>query len=133
MGGASVLLFYETHGSLPYFMATLHQAATEQTNWGDHIHTWMGSLGKRLTGILASYTGDFSAVALVIILFLVWFWRRYAITSFRRQVLVFLAVIYLLIPTIFSFTGHFAFYYAYLIYLPVVLAALNDSRASELS
>jgi hypothetical protein len=117
-GFFSVVAFYKLKGVLPVFTALLHQAATEHQLFGNKA-SYAASVPRRLEFSLLSYIGDFSAVPLLICIIIAFCFRRSLFAN--GKALVYLLALFFIIPVVFSFTGHFAFYYSELIFVPLVL------------
>jgi len=121
-GAISLLVLFAANGVLPYFLDTLHQAADEPRHFGNATG-YAGTISRRLSSTLGSYLGDFSALPLGFALAGFWFCSRNWDQRYKRGA-GFLLLLFFGVPLVFNFTGHFAFYYSYMIYVPLVLAFL---------
>jgi len=119
-------LFYHPNGSLGYFMSTLHQAAGEQINWSKPHRTYLDTVPTRLRNAFVAYVGDLSNLPMLAALIILPFSARSTLKSPKRRVIFFAVAVFLAIPLVFSLTGHFAFYYSYLIYVPLIVALLTS-------
>ena len=122
VGGCSMLFFFYANGVLPDFMASMSQATHEQMYRG-HTATYLESVPGRLKTTLSTYIGDFSCIPLLG-LALFWICSRGGFNQAARRTIAYLLVLFFAIPLIFTFTAHFAFYYSYMIYVPLVVAFL---------
>ena len=120
-GAVSLLLFYQYHGAVQYFFASLTQAANEHTTWGA-APNYLGSIPRRLKGIWNSYYMDFSVLPLLAGLAVLRGLARGGFSPGVARGIKYLLAVFITIPILFNFTGHFAFYYAYMLYVPIVLA-----------
>ena len=118
-------------------MASVSQAANEQQHWGG-VDSYWASVPRRIHQSVAAFTQDFSVACIMagVILLLLWRWRsrNHQPKHLDRDVLFVLAVA-IIIPFAFSFTAHFAFYYEYMVYVPLTLVflALWDRGIQPLS
>jgi hypothetical protein len=119
VGAGGVLALYAQKGVLPDFMASLHQAADEQNLWTNHT-SYLTSVSSRVSSALYSYIADFSAVPLI--LGLIGIYRFVPNLGAETRKFRYLLALFLVIPWIFSFSAHIAFYYSYMLYVPLVLA-----------
>lgn len=118
-GFCLVLAFYHLKGVLPVFMALLREARTEHIVRA-HQMSYLASVPRRVGFSLLSYVEDFSAVPLLAGIVIAFFFGRQLFSNCRA--IVYLMALFFGIPLLFNFTGHFAFYYSELTYLPLVLA-----------
>ena len=123
LGMASMFAFYQSHGVLKDLMDSIFQAANEKQHFG-HTDSYWASIPKRLHDTLTTYTGDMSCAALLAGLFVLVAFKPGIASSRAIRGNLYLMCIVLTIPLIFSFIAHFAFYYAYMIYVPLVLVFL---------
>jgi hypothetical protein len=119
-----MLLVFFINGVLPNFMGTLFQAANEQAHFARKA-SFLGSVPRRMLGALTGPVQDFSCLPLLLGLVVSWFWFRRRTGPANLPAIAFLFALYVAIPLVFNFTGHFAFYYSYMIYVPLVLAFLH--------
>jgi hypothetical protein len=122
-GSVLLFLFFALHGSLHYFLGSISQAANEHLVWG-HAETYFGSIPRRLHQTWLSYVSDFSVLPLLLGTACFCAWLRSAFGSRALRSATGLLVLFVTIPMVFNFTGHFAFYYSYMIYVPMVVAFL---------
>lgn len=129
MGMASMLAFYQAHGVLADLMASIMQAAHEKQHLvgGD---SYGSSIPLRLRETLAAFTSDLSGGILLVGIVMLVACQRGSLCSRLSPGNWFLASIIITIPVVFNFTGHFAFYYAYMIYIPLVLVFLSALEKS---
>jgi hypothetical protein len=119
VGAFGVLGLYALKGVLPDFMASLNQAANEGQLWGNHS-SYFTSLPDRMVSALCSYITDFSAIPLIGGLVTVYLFARGSGSDTRM--IRYLLALFLVIPWVFCFSAHFAFYYSYMLYVPLVVA-----------
>lgn len=129
-GLASLFLFLHWQGVLKYFLQLVFgivgRPATESSKF-----TLLERCRPLLEGIIADNLGDFSAA----IIFLgvgcavVVNYRRFS--PAEKRLLAFLLTVAMAVPVFFSFTGHFAFYYAYMKFIPQLLALFVACFPSE--
>ncbi|MES2921171.1 MAG: hypothetical protein V4819_06485 [Verrucomicrobiota bacterium] len=123
LGLASMFIFYHSHGVLNDLMNSIFQAANEKQHFGQKDSYW-ASIPKRFHDTLSAYTGDMSCAALMAGLVIGVALKPGIISSRENRGNRYLLGIVLTVPLIFTLLAHFAFYYAYMIYVPLVLVFL---------
>lgn len=124
LGLVTMLGFYHFHGVLTDLMASISQAAQENEHWGG-VNSYDSSIPFRLGLTLAAYKSDMSSAALLAGWVVLGSLHARDFFKMRNGGNLFLASIILTVPLVFSLTGHFAFYYSYMIYIPLVLLFLS--------
>ena len=117
----SLLLFIASKGLLQYFMVTVfalvgrRYEASPTTESGFQIF-------KIIAGTMSSYVDDFSTVPLVfgVVVLALKFWKPFSYLT--RRMILYLMCLVVGTPLFFNLTGHWAFYYSYMKFIPAVLA-----------
>jgi len=92
---------------------------------------FLASLPHRLASTASNYFSDFSLIPLLLALGYFSLRGYRLVDAATRQAILGAALIFLCIPLIFNLVGHFAFYYSYLLYVPVVLVLCRTYSRSE--
>lgn len=122
-GTLTLLAFYSVNGSLEYFMASMSQAAQERAYWGQ-VSGYLASVPRRFGQAFTAYIVDFSIPPLLLGLLCFVLLKRRTGKSMSSYGFRFLLALLFTIPLLFAFAAHFAFYYSYLIFVPLTLAFL---------
>jgi len=129
-GGATLLAFFAAHGVLAYFLGSVSQGVSESFVHIDpkthaaQIATFFESVPQRLKMTFQAYVSDFSGVPLLLGVLCLWLYSPAGFNKKAKPAMIYLLGLFFGVPLIFSFTGHFAFYYSYMIYAPAVVAFL---------
>src|ERR1051326_3494133 len=121
LGVCSVLLFLRWKGVLSYFLpVVVGMMGKRYAHSPGTAH--LAGAAKVVKDTLSSYADDFSALALAagLIFLSLLTWKR--LTPSTRRLIVYSLAIMFGMPLLFNVTGHWAFYYSYMKFVPLAFA-----------
>jgi len=120
IGAGLLALFFWWKGVLSYFLVGVVGLLGKHYAHGPRL-TPMESIQRIVHSSAISYVDDFTSVVLVLasLVLLVFHWKR--LVPSTRSFMVFALGLYFLIPPFFNLVGHYAFYYSYMRFIPVLL------------
>ncbi len=126
LGTFSMLAFFLANGVLGDLLVSVTQAANELQHWNGGGTYWT-SIPWRIGQSFDAFTKDLSVACLImgVVPMLLSRWRSGgSLEKYQDRDLTLICAVVIIIPFAFSFTAHFAFYYEYMIYVPLSLAFL---------
>lgn len=124
LGAASLFLFISLKGMLGWFLPPVLGVMKGTFYWHPARHSIGRIAADYLHRVLVNYGADFSTIPPALALWLLILPMRKHLDLGVRKLVFFGLVLVFATPALFEAIGHFAFYYSYLLYAPVLIVIL---------
>jgi hypothetical protein len=121
LGAATVVAFLAWKGVLTYFLPPVVGLLGKNYAHAPQLPL-VARLGHLVHEIIACYLEEFTSVVLLLglLILVVPTWKR--LTAPTRKLVLFSVAMFFGLPAFFDLVGHFAFYYSYMRFVPLLLA-----------